>query len=263
MPYSLSFIFLLLYLLMCHVLPLKATLAQWDLILEPIAQVALKEPSEQQQMREAENYSMEPLVLERLKDILCQKYHLNGKVVLTPVAHWNVTIPEGSWDIELINAPQRLSQTTSFNIRIVRNNRVLASNRNWVLQVENRVVCLCARHNLVPQIVVDFREFRTEERNLLNMAKQPFPIDIEGTFRLKHRLSAGDVLFEDGVEKQALIHKGSSVDVFIKKGYLTLNLKGIALDSGDLNEIILVKNTSSNKTFRGRIIDANTVQVAF
>ena len=263
MPYSLSFIFLLLYLVMCHVLPLRATLAQWDLILEPIAQVALKEQNEQKQIAEEEPSSLEPLVLERLKDILCQKYDLKGKVVLTPLVHWNINVSENNWSIELINAPQRLTPTTAFNIRIVQNNKVLASNRNWVVQVENRVTCLCARHNLVPQIAVDFREFKTEERNLLNNTKQPFPIDIEGAFRLKRRLSAGDILFEDAVEKQALIHKGSSVDVFIKKGYLTLNLKGIALDSGDLNEIILVKNTSSNKTFRGRIIDANTVQVAF
>ena len=262
MPYSLSFIFLLLYLIMCHVLPLRATLAQWDLILEPIAQVAIKEQSEEKQAEEGER-SMEPLVLERLKDVLCQKYHLNGNVVLTPLAHWNIAVPKGDWSIELINAPQRLTPTTAFNIRIVQNNKVFASNRNWVLQIENRVTCLCARHNLVPQIAVDFREFKAEERNLLNTTKRPFPVDIEGAFRLKHRLSAGDILFEDSVEKQALVHKGSSVDVFIKKGYLTLNLKGIALDSGDLNEIILVKNTSSNKTFRGRVIDANTVQVAF
>lgn len=247
---------------MCHVLPLRATLAQWDLILEPIAQVALKEQTEQKQIEE-EKRSSEPLVLERLKDVLAQKYHLEGKVVLTPLVHWDVAIPSDNWSIELINAPQRLTPTTAFNIRIVQNNKVLASNRNWSLQIENRVMCLCARHNLVPQIAVDFREFKTEERNLLNTSKQPLPVDIEGAFRLKHRMAAGDILFEDAVEKQALVHKGSSVDVFIKKGYLTLNLKGIALDSGDLNEIILVKNTSSNKTFRGRIIDANTVQVAF
>lgn len=262
MPYSLSFIFLLLYLLMCHVLPLRATLAQWDLILEPIAQVALKEKTEQKQAQE-EVHSLEPFILEQLKGMLAQKYHLNGNVVLTPLEHWDVDIPKDNWNIELINAPQRLSPTTAFHVRIVRNNKVLASNKNWMLQVENRVTCLCARHNLVPQIAVDFREFKTEERNLLNTSKQPFPTEIDGAFRLKHRLSAGDILFEDAVEKQALIHKGSSVDVFIKKGYLTMNLKGIALDSGDLNEIILVKNTSTNKTFRGRIINANTVQVAF
>ena len=263
MPYSLSFIFILLYLLMCHVLPLRATLAQWDLILEPIAQVALKEQEKQKQIEDEELRSLEPLVLERLKEVLCQKYHLNGNVVLTPLAHWNVVIPDDNWYVELINAPQRLTPTTTFNIRIIQNNKVIASNRNWVLQVENRVMCLCARHNLVPQIAVDFHEFKVEERNLLNNAKQPFPIDIDGAFRLKRRMAAGDILFEDAVEKKALIHKGTCVDVFIKKGYLTLNLKGIALDSGDLNEIILVKNTSSNKTFRGRIIDANTVQVAF
>ena len=247
---------------MCHVLPLRATLAQWDLILEPITQVALKGQAEQKKIEE-EKRSQEPLVLERLKDILCQKYHLNGNVVITPLAHWDVDVPTSDWFIELINAPQRLTPTTAFNIRIVQNGKVLASNRNWMLQVENRVTCLCARHNLVPQIAVDFREFKTEERNLLNTSKQPFPTEIEGAFRLKHRLATGDILFEDAVEKQALIHKGSSVDVLIKKGYLTLNLKGIALDSGDLNEIILVKNTSTNKTFRGRIINASTVQVAF
>ena len=116
MPYSLSFIFLLLYLLMCHVLPLRATLAQWDLILEPIAQVALKEQVEHKQIAKEEQSSLEPLVLERLKDVLAERYHLNGKVVLTPLVHWNVKLSESDWSIELVNAPQRLMPTTAFNI---------------------------------------------------------------------------------------------------------------------------------------------------
>lgn len=262
MPYSLSFIFLLLYLLMCHVLPLRATPAQWNLILEPIAHTDLNARSKQEQADEA-NCSQEPVILERLKDILRQKYHLNGKVVLTPLVHWNISIPEGDWSIELINAPQKLTSVTAFHVRIIQNNKVLTVNGNWVLQIENRVMCLCAKHNLVPQIAFDLHDFKAEERNLLNVSKQPFPVDMNGDFRLKHRLATGDILFEDAVEKQTLVHKGSSVDVFLKKGYLTLNSKGMALASGDLNEIILVKNMSTNKTFRGRIVNANTVQVAF
>ena len=74
MPYSLSFIFILLYLLMCHVLPLRATLAQWDLILEPIAQVALKEQAEQKQIEEEQLQSMEPLILEQLKAIFPRRH---------------------------------------------------------------------------------------------------------------------------------------------------------------------------------------------
>lgn len=260
MPYSLSFVFLLLYLLMCHLLPLSANTTQWDLILEPIA----SNKTEHTLSTKVETkVSSEPIVLERLKDILQQKYHLGGEIILTPLVHWNIFIHEKDWSLELINAPNKLTATTTFNIRIMQNGKVLAANKNWVLQIENLVTCLCAKHNLASNTAVDFQAFKTEKRNLLNPSKQPFPIDMKGSFHLKHRLCAGDILFEDTIEQQALVHKGNCVDVFLKKGYLALTLKGIALDNGNLNEIILVKNTSTNKTFRGKIVDANTIQVAF
>ena len=67
MPYSLSFLFLLLYLLMCQVLPLRANLAQWDLILEPIAQLAVDSLQTQENTKQE---SMESMILSQLEKII-------------------------------------------------------------------------------------------------------------------------------------------------------------------------------------------------
>ncbi len=260
MPYSLSFIFLLLYLLMCQVLPLRANLAQWDLILEPIAQITMDAMKRQENGKVD---TMENMILGRLEKMIREKYHLVGNIVLSPLSHWDLEIPEGDWKLEWINAPKRLMSMQVFNVRIMQGNRVYSSNSSWNMQIENRMMCLVAKHNLISQIPVDFDDFKCEERDVLNCRSMPFPTNSHGTFRLKRRLNSNEILCEDAVEKQSLIMKGSIIDVLVKKGYLNLNLKGYALSSGDLNEIILVKNTSSNKTFHGKIINANTVQVVF
>ena len=259
MPYSLSFLFVLLYLLMCQVLPLRANLAQWDLILEPIAQI--RESLQSQENTQEE--SMESMILNQLKQNIRERYHLNGNVVLTPITHWNIKKPVGNWNLEWMNAPKRLTSTMQFNIRIMCDGKVYATHVAWGIQIEHRMMCLAAKHNLVSQIAVDFDDFKCEERDILNCRSTPFPINAHGAFRLKRRLNANEILCEDAIERQSLVTKGKPIDVLVKKGYLTLNLKGIALSSGDLNEIILVKNISNNKTFHGKIINENTVQVVF
>ena len=260
MPYSLSFLFLLLYLLMCQVLPLRANLAQWDLILEPIAQIAADSLQTQEDKKPE---SMENMILDQLEKICYEKYDLKGKFTLMPLSHWNIKKPVGTWTLEWVNAPKRLTSTMQFNVRIMCEGKVYAANTAWAMQAEHRMLCLSAKHNLVSQIAVDFDDFKCEERDVLNCRSTPFPINAHGVFRLKRRLNTNEILCEDAIERQSLVTKGKAIDVLVKKGYLTLNLKGIALSSGDLNEVILVKNISNNKTFHGKIINENTVQVIF
>lgn len=260
MPYSLSFLFLLLYLLMCHILPLRANLAQWDLILEPIAQIAVDSLQTQEN---AKQESMESMILGQLEKICYEKYDLKGKFILTPLTHWNIEEPVGDWTLEWVNAPKRLTPMMQFNVRIMCNGKVYAANNAWSIHAENRMMCLLAKHNLISQIAVDFDDFRCEERDVLSCRSKPFPTDARGAFRLKRRLNTNEILCEDAIERQSLVTKGRPIDVLVKKGYLTLTLKGIALSSGDVNEIILVKNISSNKAFHGKIINENTVQVIF
>ena len=260
MPYSLSFLFLLLYLLMCQVLPLRANLAQWDLILEPIAQLAVDSLQTQENTKQE---SMESMILSQLEKICYEKYDLKGKFILTPLTHWNIKAPVGEWTLEWVNAPKRLTSTMQFNIRIMCDGKVYAANNAWSMQAENRMMCLSAKRNLISQITVDFDDFKCEERDVLNCRSKPFSTDAHGAFRLKRRLSTNEILCEDAIERQSLVMTGKPIDVLVKKGYLTLTLKGVSLASGDVNEIILVKNISNNKTFHGKIINENTVQVIF
>ena len=244
---------------MCHVLPLKANLAQWDLILEPIVQVAEMAKKEKEK---STIINGEQLVLDHLEQLCKQIYHKEGKLIFTPLEHWHLNLPQdSSWSIELIDTPKHLTATTRLGVKILQNNKIIAQRKYWPLRVEHRVVCLCAKHNLVPQIAVDFNDFNLEERNLIDCQRTPFSGNTQSGFKLKRKLNANDILFEDAVERQNLINRGTLVDVVVKKGYLTVNLKGTALTSGNLNETIQIKNLSNNKTFYGKIINANTVQV--
>lgn len=249
---------------MCHVLPLHAGLAEWDLILEPITHIALEHQRQAAQEDTAVEIPFEEQILRQMEDQCKTHYHLSGKVVLKPLAHWQIEPPACSWYVEILNAPKRLTPQTCFNVRIISDHKVYATYNHWTLQAEHRVMCLTAKHNLSNKMAVDINDFNCEERDVLGCKSAPFPTEvIKGAFMLKKRLKADEILCEDAAEKRSLVTKGNFVDVFVKKGFLTLNVKAIALDSGCLDAIISVKNISSNKVFQGKVVDENTVQVAY
>lgn len=57
-----------------------------------------------------------------------------------------------------------------------------------------------------------------------------------------------------------LIKRGSIVTIEKKIGNITITLRGIALESGSLNDIIRIKNLTSNKIITGKVISPNKIQ---
>ena len=55
--------------------------------------------------------------------------------------------------------------------------------------------------------------------------------------------------------------KGQTVDVKVNRGLLSMQLKGVAMENGRLDQLITIKNISTNKTFQGKIVSDGTVQV--
>ena len=59
-----------------------------------------------------------------------------------------------------------------------------------------------------------------------------------------------------------LIHKGDLVTMIFRTSFMTLTLRGQALENGALKDTIRVKNLSSGKTVVGSITQSGIVSVA-
>ena len=75
-------------------------------------------------------------------------------------------------------------------------------------------------------------------------------------------ITAGRVIRRTDVKPIELIHKGDLVTMIFRTSFMTLTLRGQALENGALKDTIRVKNLSSGKTVVGSITQSGIVSVA-
>lgn len=88
-----------------------------------------------------------------------------------------------------------------------------------------------------------------------------FNIDMLIGKRLRTNLQTNAIIEMTDVENPPIIQKGEFVKIIVKSGGLHLTATGIAKSDGQLNDIIRVKNTSSNKLVHCRVSAPGIVEV--
>lgn len=76
-------------------------------------------------------------------------------------------------------------------------------------------------------------------------------------------LRAGQVVERKNVEYPPLVKKGAFVKIIARRGGMLLTAIGIALQDGQLDEVIRVQNSSSQKEIRARVSGSGLVEVEF
>ncbi|WP_263080838.1 flagellar basal body P-ring formation chaperone FlgA [Endozoicomonas sp. Mp262] len=77
--------------------------------------------------------------------------------------------------------------------------------------------------------------------------------------KLRYRVSAGKVITSDLLERELLVNKGDKVVIEFHSTGLHVKMSGIALEDGELNEQIKVRNAESGKIIDGLIMEAGKV----
>ena len=113
------------------------------------------------------------------------------------------------------------------------------------------------RHSkLVP---ADFEIKRVE---ITSLREQPVQkIDLMPAYRLKRNLSRGNILTLRSIEPVPDIDVGREVSILFNDRLFQISAPGRALQAGSVGDIVKVKNLSSGRIVRARVIDKNTVSI--
>jgi len=110
------------------------------------------------------------------------------------------------------------------------------------------------RHSLINEI--DFIPVETE----LSSGKE-----VLGSFpprmRLTKIIKKGQILAIDYLQPLPLVTKDNIVNVTVKDGNITIEMIGLAEKDGWMGDQITILNPASNKSFQGRVIGSNLVEV--
>ena len=80
---------------------------------------------------------------------------------------------------------------------------------------------------------------------------------------VKREIDKGTVISTRYLEKQYLINKNEHISLQINTATFSANVKAIALEDGQLGEVINVKNLSSKKVVQGRVIAQGVAEATF
>ena len=99
----------------------------------------------------------------------------------------------------------------------------------------------------------------------LNMFKQPADVadnleDVIGR-AVKNRMGAGETLRKSLIDIPPLVTQGQKVTLHYRAGGLQATAGGTAIDDGLRGDVIRVRNDSSKKTLKAKIITAEQLEV--
>ncbi len=190
-------------------------------------------------------YSLEEISLERFR--------------IEPSAY---RVPkEAIYQIEWIGTPRAGSNTAIFSFTLRGGERQIL--RVWGF-IEVRVPVVVAKNNLPNKAILNREDLLLEKRELSRLP-QDVIINLDEAIgkELKISLQAGTVLRKGYIDEPLLIKRNQEVEIIAKGRNFVVKAKGVALQPGRLNEMIKVKNLSSQKTIQAKVIDENKVEVHF
>ena len=103
--------------------------------------------------------------------------------------------------------------------------------------------------------------FVYEDRDISGLASQALDKIPEGEYRLRSRLSPGEVLMAGNIEQVPEIEKGDLVTVLAEHGTVSLKVKAKALSDGRLNQEIVVENPQSKASYTATVIGKKFARV--
>lgn len=164
--------------------------------------------------------------------------------------------------IEVFN-PYHTALASSITMGI----RCLENDNHWSLYVPTRISIkkpvIAAKQNIVKGSLIGENDIQFIDMDI-NQLKQGYysqPQQVIGQVA-KQNIAAGNCLLPNTLENALLVLKGQQVNIQAVSDTIKVSMPGVALGSGAINELIKVKNLSSDRVVEARISGQNEVKVA-
>ncbi len=195
---------------------------------------------------------------------LVQRFDLVGELVLIPDTQVvSIPVPGDDWFVELV-PPYPADLGARMHVRYRLSNGfshqppvTLSLRAEWW---RDAVVA----RRLVRAGDLEADSYSVESVNWLQHRGALVPGDFDlATLRLKATWRASEPLRWSHVETRPLIRSGSIVDVIAREGALRITMRGVAMENGNVGDVISVRNLQSRQEIQGIINDAQSVLVVF
>jgi flagellar basal body P-ring formation protein FlgA len=135
--------------------------------------------------------------------------------------------------------------------------------RLWV-KAEVRVFedVVVSSQPLASQEIVKPGDVRLERREISGLQARPFYVLSEAIGQQVARsIAVNETLTQKKLERPTVVRRGSAVSLVYETGALRVETPGIVEEHGKIGDLVQVKNASSGKLLRGRVVDGRNVRI--
>lgn len=130
--------------------------------------------------------------------------------------------------------------------------------------VEIRVPVVISKNNLASKTILTEDDLILEARELSRLPQDViFRVEDALGKELKMSIKAGTVLRNSQLNSPTVIRRNQEVEIIAKSKNLLVKAKGIALQNGKIEDLIRVKNLSSQKVIQAKVVADGIVEVSF
>ena len=204
-------------------------------------------------------------LLAALEQALSDKFQPAGRLRLIPVSAMpRLEVGADVPVVELVDAPSRLN-SGSMLVRF-RLHAPDGTSRLHVLSFRAEVlaeVWFTQRRVAAGELLADIG-LATREIDLLRDPKA-VPVDpsLVTRYEIARPVAEMRPITWTDVTPRTLVRKGQMVEVVATQGNLRITMKGQAVRSGALGEVVTIRNLDSKRDFSAEVIDENKVRVHF
>jgi flagella basal body P-ring formation protein FlgA len=172
-----------------------------------------------------------------------------------------VSLPDSRMSLRVLRPSNVAPGAQSFLIAAESSGKEHA--RLWV-KAEVRVFddVVVSSQPLASQEVVKPSDVRIERREISGLQARPFyAVDEVVGQQVARSIAVNETLTQKKLERPTVMRRGSAVRLVYETGALRVETPGVAEENGRIGDMVQVKNASSGKLLRGRVVDGRNVRI--
>jgi flagella basal body P-ring formation protein FlgA len=169
-------------------------------------------------------------------------------------------LPSGRLSYEIIPSDPSILNSRRFTFIFRVDDRVV-ENHSFRAEIEALAPVAVAAGDLRRGVTLGEHDINMVEMDLGQMRNPCLdPQELIGK-QLKRSLRLGDAFDRRWIEEPALVHRGDRVSIVVRSGAMELTATGVAREDGAKNDVITIRNASSQKDILCRVAAPGIVQV--
>lgn len=132
--------------------------------------------------------------------------------------------------------------------------------RDWTVRAEVSARVVVAATDLPPNRVLTDADLGSERRKLFDVSDALGAPQAAVGLVSNRSLRSGQVVSPRFLSQPVLVRRGDGVNITVRSGPIEVNMAGEALEAGRRGEMLRVRNSSTGKVIRARVLDVGVVE---